>query len=198
MLLLHAPFRRARPEDARAVAELIDMAGGGVRSLLWEAEAAEGEGPLDVGARLVAQPAGHLSFANAVVGDEGGRVTCVLFGYRSEIELSDLADAPDILHPVIRLAAQAPDTWHVDSVAVAPPFRRRGLGTRLLRIADALAAEEGLTQTSLIVAEANEGARRLYEREGYRCVAREPSAPHPRLPARGDWLLMTRPVVPQG
>ena len=195
MLNLHSPFRRATPGDARAIAALIDMAGKSMPTLLWADEAAEGETPLDVGARLVARTGYSLSFENAVVGEDGGAVTSLLLGCVDNTDATDLADAPEVVRPLIRLHRHAPRRWHVHALAVRPEYRRHGLGTRLLRIADALAFEDGLTETSLTVAEANEPARRLYDREGYREAAREPVAPHPQLNISGSWLLMLRPVV---
>jgi len=198
MINLHPPFRRATPNDARAIAELIDIAGKGIPSLLWEDEAAEGETPLEVGARLVERSGYSLSYENAVVGEEGGRVTSLLLGCVDNTEATVLADAPEIAHPLIRLHRQAPGRWHVHALAVVPERRGRGLGTRLLRLVDALAADEGVTETSLTVAEQNQAACRLYDREGYRVVASEPVVSHPRIKLAGTWLLMTRPVVPQG
>jgi ribosomal protein S18 acetylase RimI-like enzyme len=198
MLNLHPPFRRATSEDVRAIAELIDSAGQGIPTLIWADEAAEGETPLDVGARLAVRSGYALCYENAVVGEQDGRVTSLLLGCLDNTEEADLADAPEIVRPLIRLKRHAPGRWHVHALAVAPEHRGHGLGTRLLRIVDPLAAEEGLTETSLTVAEANERARRLYEREGYRVVASEPVVPHPRIDLTGNWLLMTRPVVPQG
>jgi ribosomal protein S18 acetylase RimI-like enzyme len=198
VLNLHPPFRRATPDDPRAVAELIDIAGKGIPSLLWEDEAVGGETPLEVGARLVGRSGYSLSFENAVVGEEAGRVTSLLLGCVDNTEATDLADAPEIAHPLIRLHRRAPGRWHVHALAVMPECRLQGLGTRLLRIVDALAADEGVTETSLTVAESNQAARHLYDREGYRVVASEPMVPDPRLQLSGNWLLMTRPVVPQG
>jgi ribosomal protein S18 acetylase RimI-like enzyme len=194
----HPPFRRATPEDARAIAELVDIAGKGMPSLLWEEEAAEGETPLEAGARLIRRSGYSLSFENALVGDEAGCVTSLLLGCVDNTEATDLADAPEMVHPLIRLHRKAPGRWHVHALAVVPERRGQGLGTRLLRIVDALAADEGVTETSLTVAESNEVARHLYDREGYREVAREPVVPHPRIRLTGNWLLMSRPVVPQG
>lgn len=198
MLNLHAPFRRATPDDARAIAELIDYAGQGIPTLLWGDEAESGETPLDVGARLAARPGYALCYENAVIGEADGRVTSLLLGCLDNTEQTDFADAPEIVHPIVRLKLHAPRAWHVHALAVAPEYRRQELGTRLLRIVDALAADEGVTETSLTVAESNEGALRLYDREGYRVVASEPMVPDPRVKLTGNWLLMTRPVVPQG
>jgi ribosomal protein S18 acetylase RimI-like enzyme len=197
-LNLHPPFRRARPEDARAIAELIDLAGKGIPSLLWADETVEGETPLDVGARLAGRTGYALCYENAIVAEHDARVSALLLGCVDNTEEIDLTDAPALVHPLVRLKRHAPGQWHLHALAVVPEQRRQGLGTRLLRIVDALAAEEGVTETSLTVAEGNHSARQLYEREGYRVIASEPMAPHPRVSLSGRWLLMARPVVPQG
>ena len=48
---LAPPFRRATPDDAHALAELIDFAGEGLPSYLWARMAEPGEGVWDVGRR---------------------------------------------------------------------------------------------------------------------------------------------------
>jgi ribosomal protein S18 acetylase RimI-like enzyme len=55
----------------------------------------------------------------------------------------------------------------VNVLAVQPQFRGRGLGTQLLGLADSIAATHHSRGLSVIVADANIGARRLYERCGY-------------------------------
>ena len=182
-------------EDARAIAELIDHAGEGIPSLLWESAAQPGETALDVGERRAARTGVTFCYENAVVGESNGGVICMLLGYPIDnTDPGDLSDVPEIVHPPIRLECKAPGTWYINAIAVRPAHRGRGLGKQLLAIADACAIEAGRTATSLIVAESNTGARHLYERAGFRVVASEPIVAHPRLPMRGQWLLMTRPV----
>ncbi len=60
----------------------------------------------------------------------------------------------------------------LEAAAVAKPFRDRGIGTSLVRAAEALAGERGYGTVELGVEDSNPGARRLYERLGYRSVAR--------------------------
>ncbi|HXW04897.1 MAG TPA: ribosomal protein S18-alanine N-acetyltransferase [Vicinamibacterales bacterium] len=63
------------------------------------------------------------------------------------------------------------DELHINTVAVASVYRRRGLATRLMRHIMAEAAAEGASRTTLEVRRSNEAARRLYERLGFREVA---------------------------
>jgi ribosomal protein S18 acetylase RimI-like enzyme len=61
-----------------------------------------------------------------------------------------------------------PKTAHIAQVAVDPQHRRHGLAERLVTDAIARAAAMGRGEITLLVGETNEGARRLYERLGFR------------------------------
>lgn len=70
----------------------------------------------------------------------------------------------------------APETLAVDrlldveTVAVLPAARGAGIGTALMEAIDAWARERGIDHLSVSVRTANEGARRLYERRGFRSL----------------------------
>ena len=66
----------------------------------------------------------------------------------------------------------AEGTVWLEAAAVARPWQNRGIGTSLVRAVEALAAERGYGAVELGVEDSNPGARRLYERLGYRSVAR--------------------------
>jgi ribosomal protein S18 acetylase RimI-like enzyme len=54
------------------------------------------------------------------------------------------------------------------SLRVMDAFQRQGIGTALLREAEAILMERGYQSVSIAAAKDNPGARRLYERMGYR------------------------------
>ncbi len=56
---------------------------------------------------------------------------------------------------------------NIHDIAVLPEFRGRGLGSALLRGVADRARELGCCKVTLEVHESNDGARRLYEREGF-------------------------------
>jgi ribosomal protein S18 acetylase RimI-like enzyme len=62
------------------------------------------------------------------------------------------------------------DNWygHIEDVVVAPEFRRRGVGLRLIRHLIAVAEEEGLARLELNTLATNHAARRLYEQLGFK------------------------------
>lgn len=64
------------------------------------------------------------------------------------------------------------DDLYISNVSVAIPFRRRGVGTELLRRAEEIAQAEGCNRMSLHVSFDNPGAKSLYERYGFVATAR--------------------------
>ncbi|HWP59998.1 MAG TPA: GNAT family N-acetyltransferase [Candidatus Acidoferrales bacterium] len=63
---------------------------------------------------------------------------------------------------------------HLDLLAVAPPYRRLGVGRKLLRWLEKCAVAAGIFQVALEVRAENLGAQLFYERMGYRALARIP------------------------
>jgi len=194
-ILLTAPFRRATPDDAHALAELIDFAGEGLPSYLWQRMAEPGEDVWDVGRRRARREEGSFSYRNAVVLEEDGRVVACLIGYPlpDEPEPIDPAQMPAMFVPLQELENLAPGTWYVNVLATYPGHRGHGHGTRLLGLAEELAADAGSQGLSIIVSDANSGARRLYERCGYRVVAERAMVREGWANAGVNWVLLLRP-----
>jgi ribosomal protein S18 acetylase RimI-like enzyme len=189
-------LRPACKEDARALAQLIDIAGEGFATYLWTQSAVPGEGALDVGMRRAQREGGGFSYRNAIVAEIDGRVAGLLLGYRlaEPYDIGDLSSLSDLVRPLVELESEAPGSWYVNALAVFPEYRGRGLGSQLLAEAERIAGLARASTLSIIVADQNEGAKRLYLRTGYRAVARRPLVAFPGLPHSGDWLLMTMPV----
>ncbi|KAL5196525.1 hypothetical protein ABZP36_000037 [Zizania latifolia] len=64
--------------------------------------------------------------------------------------------------------------FYVSGIAVLPSFRRRKVGTALLKACDALALQWRHSFLALRAYEDDDGARGLYSKAGYRVVARDP------------------------
>jgi ribosomal-protein-alanine N-acetyltransferase len=63
---------------------------------------------------------------------------------------------------------------HINTLAVAPAERRRGLGSMLMRHTMADAGTAGVTKATLEVRASNQAALGLYERLGFTVAARRP------------------------
>jgi ribosomal protein S18 acetylase RimI-like enzyme len=153
-----------------------------------------GESAWDVGRRRAMRETGRFSYRNASVAEVDGRVIASLIGY----PLPDLPDAidydqmPPMFVPLQELENLAPGTWYVNVLATYPDYRGRGYGTRLLDIAERLAAASGRSGLSIIVSDANAGARRLYERRGCAEIAMRPMVKDGWEGRGENWVLLAK------
>jgi ribosomal protein S18 acetylase RimI-like enzyme len=190
-------FRTATKADAAALAVLVDIAGEGMPAYMWSTLAAPGQSLLEIGRERAAREEGGFSYKNAVVAEIDGEIAAGLVGYRLDdpYELGGLDDIPAIVHPLVRLEAKAPGSWYVNVLATFPEFRRKGIGARLLAIAEQKAGEQHARSLSVIVGSWNEPASRLYAGAGYAALAREKAILFPGCPHHGDWVLMVRSLA---
>jgi GNAT superfamily N-acetyltransferase len=77
-------------------------------------------------------------------------------------------------------------TWLLDLLYVRPAARGRGLGTELLRAAAAHVQEQGAEMLALETLESNVGAKRLYDRLGFRTIERVLALPAAALAQAGS------------
>ncbi|MGE5768362.1 MAG: GNAT family N-acetyltransferase, partial [Bacteroidota bacterium] len=158
-------FRPAERADAAVLAELVNYAGEGIPLYLWEQMKELGETAWDAGRRRAARDEGAFSYRNAVVIECEGEAAGALIGYGIADEPEAIPDDfPAMFRPLQELENLAPGTWYVNVLAVLPAFRNRGLGRRLLERAEEAGRTERRRGMSLIVADANAGAVRLYQR----------------------------------
>lgn len=187
---------RVRPAalaDAVHLAVLVDIAGRGMPVRVWQNLVEPGQSPLEVGRARAMREQASFSYRNATVAEEGGGVVGALIGYVIVPDETGLATMPPQFRPIQELENEAPGHWYVNVLAVYPEIRGRGVGALLLREADRIGGAAATDGMAIIVDEANEGARRLYERHGYHVVARRPIVPFAGLHSGENWLLLTRP-----
>jgi ribosomal protein S18 acetylase RimI-like enzyme len=193
MMTLDPLLRPARIEDAPALAELVNHAGDGLPLYLWSKMAAPGESAWDVGRRRAARPEGGFSYRNATVIDQHGECAGCLIGYPLPDRPEPIGDdMPAMFVPLQELENLAPGTWYVNVLAVHPQLRGGGLGTRLLAHADETGRALGKRGMSVIVSDANPGARRLYERRGYREAAMRAMVKEDWRNDGRNWVLLTK------
>jgi len=186
-------IRPATPSDAAILAELINYAGEGLPLYLWEQMAEPGETVWDVGRRRALRDSGAFSYRNAVVAEQDGKVVGGLVGYRLPDEEQEITqDMPAMFVPLTELENLAPGTWYANVLAVIPQERGRGIGSALLEKAVELAAATGTSDLSIIVSDANPGARKLYERSGYKWKAERPMVKDGWKNPGKKWVLLVK------
>jgi ribosomal protein S18 acetylase RimI-like enzyme len=186
-------IRPARREDAAILAELVNYAGEGMPLYLWGKMAAPGESAWEVGRKRAARDEGAFSYRNAMMIERDGRASGSLIGYGIGSDPVTIApDMPAMFVPLQELENLVPDTWYVNVLAVLPAYRNLGLGSELLQLADRTGRSLGKRGMSLIVADSNVGARRLYERFGYAERARRAMVKEGWTHDGEEWALLAK------
>ncbi len=190
-------IRKASVEDAARLAELMNAAGEGLPAYLWKRMADPGEDVMAVGARRVAKTEGGFSYTNADVAMIDNEMVGMLLGYRlpDPYDAGPLDELPSVVRQLIELEALVPGSWYINAIASEPAWRGQGVGTRLMQLAEHHAVQTHADTLSLIVADENAGARRLYWKLGYQDVARKPIVPFPGCGHAGDWVLMSKLIT---
>ncbi|PIW29335.1 MAG: GNAT family N-acetyltransferase [Rhodospirillales bacterium CG15_BIG_FIL_POST_REV_8_21_14_020_66_15] len=184
-------FRDAEKTDARDVAALYRLAAGGVADVIWDALRAPGDDILDAGERRFACDDADMSYQNCAVAECRGRLVGLLHAYPVHADPDfDPATVDPVLRPYAELEEDA--SYYISGIALLPEFRGRGMGTKMLRLAELRAITRGLAKMSLIAFAANTASVRLYERLGYRVTDTRDIVAHPSIRYDGRALLMVK------
>lgn len=185
-------FRPARKDDCADIAALYRISSDGVADYIWSKLAEPGEDILAVGQRRYERENLAFSYQNCTIVEEGGNIVGMLVAFPMHVDASDTETDP-VLAPYSKL--EEDDSYYVCGMAMFPEHRGRGIGTRLLALAEEHARQQGYGKVSLIVFEQNSGAKRLYDRSGYIEVSREAVFPHPLIHYTGDAILMVKNIA---
>jgi len=187
-------YRAARREDALAMAELVNIAGEGLPAYLWAGMATEGQSSWEVGQERARRESGGFSYRNTIVREEAGKVTACLVGYPLDDnpEPVNYLELPPMFVPLQQLEDIVPGTWYVNVLATFEEFQGRGYGNDLLSLAETMARDSSKKALSIIVADTNKVARRLYERLGYREQAQRPMVKEDWEHPGKTWVLLLK------
>lgn len=167
------------------------MAGEGLPFYVWSKMAAPGQSPWDVGRQRAMRETGSFSYRNAIVREEAGEIVACLiaYGLKDDPASSNHSQIPPMFAPLQQLEDMAAGTWYVNVVATYPGHRGRGHGQALMAVAENAARKAGYRGLSLVVADANVTARRLYEGLGYAEEAQLPMEKEDWQHPGSNWVL---------
>jgi ribosomal protein S18 acetylase RimI-like enzyme len=188
-------IRPARKADASEVALLVNIAvhGGIARRWTESQEAAGTYDPLEVGRVQMMDEETIFGWRSATMAEHKGEVVGMLLGYRkNDAYVPVPEEVSAFMRPIEELEAECNGRWFISMLGVHKGWRGKGVGSALLDIADDKARETNAHGLSLIVEDANAGARRLYERRGYAVTDRRAMVPFGGGTSGEDWLLMVK------
>ena len=188
-------IRPATKADASEVALLVNIATHGGIGIGWRHdERAEGTyDPAEVGRLDMLDETSDLNWRNASMAESDGEIVGMLLGYPEPDEMPAMPETEAFLRPILELEWLAGGTWFISMLAVHKAWRGKGIGGRLIALADHKRAETRRRGLALIVEDINTGARDLYERDGFSVAAARPMHRYPDGTQPGkDWLLMVK------
>lgn len=194
MLDLQPPFRRANRADAQALAELVNIAGDGLPYYLWQQMADADQSPWEIGQERARRESGAFSYKNAIVREADNAIVSCLIGYplADDPPSSDYSGLPAMFVPLQQLEDLASGTWYINALATYPDHRGKAYGRELLLLAESQALELQKRGMSLIVADSNAGALRLYQRTGYDECASRPMVKEAWQHPGASWVLLVK------
>lgn len=191
-------IRPATKADASEVALLVNIATHGGIGMGWRHDGrAEGTyDPIEVGRLDMLDESSGLNWRNASMAESDGEVVGMLLGYPEPDVMPPMPEIPEseaFLRPIVDLEWQAGGKWFISMLAVHAPWRGKGIGGKLMTLAEQKREETKRQGLALLVEDGNAGARRLYERDGFSVAASRPMQRFPDGTQPGkDWLLMVK------
>jgi len=183
-------YRPATREDCNHIARLYRISSDGVADYIWSTMAKPGEDLIEVGRRRYEREDSQFSYRNCTIAEVNGEVAGMLVAFPMFVSPDGEVESNPVLAPYGQL--EEDNSYYICGVALFAQFRGNGIGSRLMELAESKAAELGFNKLSLIVFEQNSGAKRLYDRLGYREITRATIVPHPLIHYQGDALLMVK------
>lgn len=163
--------RPARPKDAPTIARAVALAIGDETALQNYC----GEEYLAVLTEIARAKGTQYSWQQALVAECEGVTAGAVVGYDGaqleELRAGTLAVIRKrVGHTPTLVDETEAGEYYLDSVAVLPDFRGRGVGVALVEALCARAFSEGAERVGLIVDVENPRAERLYASQGFECV----------------------------
>lgn len=189
-LIADFEVQAATQEDASVLAKLIVIAGDGLPLRIWEMMREGDQDVMDVGTARAAREEGGFSFRNADVIRLNDEIASVIVSYPllDRTSQDDINRAPSLFHPLLELENLAVPSYYINVLATFPHARGLGAATSLLHSMEQKARRANHSQLSLITGDINP-ARRLYERFGFRAMARRRISKDGWDYAGDEWLL---------
>lgn len=193
-------YRPGRKVDCRRLAELDNIASSGAIEFLFH-DLVPGLTPIDIVASELEQDRYPYTFRSVIVAECGSRIVGMALSFPAQYhaisdEMRNFFPADRLEHFKHFFTTRVEGSYYLDAMCVDEPFRKQGIGGKLVDLTTARARQEGFSSLSLIVFADNTSARRLYEIKGFSVVKPVELKPHRLIPHQGGCLLMNCDILP--
>ena len=187
-------YRKAKKEDCSVLAELVNIASGGIIEFLLR-NLIPGMTPVQFVAQSLQIDNNPRSYKNAIVAESNEKLVGVALSIPSHFHT--ITDDMKNLFPEERLehlkhyyAARVENSLLLENICVDDKFRGKGIGTKLISLTKKKAKESGFKILSLIVFADNKDALHLYRRCGFEVAKNVELKFNEHIPHEGGCVLM--------
>ena len=187
-------YRPAEKKDCKKLAELINIASGGIVEYLFH-DLVPGMTPVQVVAYNLESENSPYSYRSTVVAAEENEVIGMALSFPSSYHkitntMRDFFPPDRMEHLSHFYAACVQDSWMLDALCVIESHRRRGIGEMLISLTKEKAVENRCKSLSLIAFADNTPAISFYKRTGFEIVERVELQGNDFIRHEGGCLLM--------
>ena len=187
-------FRPAEKEDCKKLAELINIASGGIVEYLFH-DLVPGMTPVQVIAHNLENENSPYSYRSAVVTEEENDVIGMALSFPSSYHkitntMRNFFPADRLEHLSHFYASCVQGSWMLDALCVIESHRKRGIGEKLISLTKEKAVENGCRALSLITFADNTLAIPVYKRTGFEIVEKIELQGNEFIKHEGGCLLM--------
>jgi ribosomal protein S18 acetylase RimI-like enzyme len=187
-------YRKGKKQDCTQLAEMIDIASGGILYYLFH-DIVPGKTPVEMVTRNLQKGIYPYSYQSVVVAEHEGRPIGMALSYPSDYhgiteKMTQFFPADRLTHLRGFFSARVERSWYLDSLCVLPGFEGRGIATQLIERTGKRALENGYESISLIAFADNTRGMRLYRHIGFETIERIDLAPNDFIRYAGGGLLL--------
>jgi GNAT superfamily N-acetyltransferase len=187
-------YRIAKKADCLRMAELINIASGGVVEFLFHDLMPELT-PQQIIAHNLESDQGYYTYKNSIVAETEDRVVGVALSFpalfhKMTAEMRQYFPKDRLDHLTDFYAARVDDSLFLDALCVDQKWRRNAIGGKLISLTKKKAKQGGFKVVSLIVFADNTQALSVYRRNGFEVLVPVQLNSHEQIPHEGGCLLM--------
>jgi len=149
-------YRPALKSDSTIIARLASIASDGVSDYAWTQLARPGEDILDVARERYEREGAQVSYQNCTIAVASNKPVAMLLAWPESTQANAEEKADPVLAPFENLREDG--SYYIDCIAVFDDYRRHGIGSELMYLAEQQADDKELGKMSLIVFEENNRA----------------------------------------
>lgn len=189
-------IRKAKPKDAKIIADLVLLSSGGMVEFLLH-DLIPRVSPLQMVEQKYAGEEMPFTYLCTWIAEINGKIVGILHAHSNDYNTLPDPDKDELipyerLHYIVTPMFENPvkNSFYIQSIAVVSEFRGKGIGKKLLDFVKVAAKKERYDNITLHAWSDNQAAIKLYLREGYKIIRHIDIPRAPFMPHDGGMELM--------